>query len=232
MTKPPRRPKARRPPAKIARTPAKPRWRRRKDDRPAEILAAALEAFATRGFAATKLDEVADKAGISKGTLYLYFPNKEALFKAVVREMLVPNLVKAEAALAHAGGPSRELLLGIMKGLVGVAGTRLGAIPKLVIAEAGNFPDLAKFYLEEIIQRGMGMFTRVLQRGIDRGEFKAVDAAVVPPVLAAPILVLAIWKNVFEPHAKHVIDPEKFFAAYTEIMFDGLALPNATQVEK
>ena len=164
--------------------------------------------------------------------MYLYFDNKEALFKAVVREMLVPNLVKAEAALAHADGPSRELLVDILKGLVGVAGTRLGAIPKLVIAEAGNFPDLAKFYLEEVIQRGMGMFARVIQRGIDRGEFKAVDAAVVPPVLVAPILVLAIWKNVFEPHATRGIDPEKFFTAYTEIMFDGLAAPNATRVEK
>ena len=101
-----------------------------------------------------------------------------------------------------------------------------------MIAEAGNFPDLAKFYLEEVIQRGMGMFARVIQRGIDRGEFKAVDAAVVPPVLVAPILVLAIWKNVFEPHATRGIDPEKFFTAYTEIMFDGLAAPNATRVEK
>lgn len=232
MTRNPPRPKRRRTAEPAPRTPTKPRWRRRKDDRPAEILAAALDAFATRGFAATKLDEVADKAGISKGTLYLYFPNKEALFKAVVREMLVPNLVKAEAALARADGPSRELLVGIMKGLVGVAGTRLGAIPKLVIAEAGNFPDLARFYLEEVIQRGMGMFARVIQRGIDRGEFKAVDAAVVPPVLAAPILVLAIWKNVFEPHAKDVIDPERFFAAYTDIVFDGLANPQSTQAEK
>lgn len=203
---------------------AKPRWRRRKDDRPGEIVSAALDVFAARGFAAARLDDVAARAGVSKGTLYLYFPSKEALFKAVVRDMLLPNLSRAEKLLADDKAPTRMLLGAVLKGLVAVAGSRVGAIPKLVIAEAGNFPDLARFYVDEVVQRGMAMFARLIRRGVERGEFRAVDPIAATPILAAPIIAMALWKNVLEPHAKRTIDPEKFFDAYAAILFDGLAL--------
>lgn len=204
-----------------------PRWRRRKDKRPAEIVAAALEAFAERGFAATRLDDVAVRAGVSKGTLYLYFRNKEDLFKAVVRETLLPNLAAVEERLQTATGPTREVLAEVLRGLVTmVATTRLGAIPKLIISESGNFPDLARFYFEEVLARGMALFGRIVQRGIARGEFRAVDVAYAPPVLAAPILLMAMWKNAIEPHvpahAKGMLDPHCFVATHVDMLLNGL----------
>lgn len=208
------------------RKPAGPRWRRRKDERPAEIVAAALDVFAARGFAASRLDDVAARAGISKGTLYLYFRSKDELFKAVVRETLLPNIALAEARIATADGPTAELLMGVLRGLVGVAGTRLGAIPKLIIAEAGNFPDLARFYIEEVIGRGLRLFAGLLARGAARGEFRRVDPALAAPVLAAPILLMAIWKNVLEPHAPKsamgAFDPARFFDVYADVLLNGL----------
>ncbi|MCC7271613.1 MAG: TetR/AcrR family transcriptional regulator [Alphaproteobacteria bacterium] len=200
-----------------------PRWRRRKDARPAEIVAAALDAFAERGFAATRLEDVAARAGISKGTLYLYFPSKEELFKAVVRQTLLPNLAEAERRLATSDMPTPEMLSEIVGALVAAAAGRMGVIPKLLIAEAGNFPDLARFYAEEVVARGMRLFARVIQRGIARGEFRAVDAVRAAPALAAPILLMALWKNALEPHAVHPIDPAGFFAAFIDIVLHGLA---------
>ncbi len=202
---------------------AKPRWRRRKDDRPTEIVAAALELFATHGFAATRVDAIAARAGVSKGTLYLYFPSKEELFKAVVRESLLPNLADAEKRLKDDKGASATLLADIVGGLAGIAaGTRLGAIPKLVIAEAGNFPSLAKFYVEAVPARGFAMFARLLERGIARGEFRRVDAEAVAPIFAAPILLMALWKHVLEPHGGPTIDPKRFIAGCIDVLLNGL----------
>ena len=205
----------------------KPRWRRRKDARPDEIVAAALELFATHGFAATRLDDIARRAGVSKGTLYLYFPSKEELFKSVVREALLPNLAKAEARLAEDKGPTARVLEDILGGLAGMAaGTRLGAIPKLVIAEAGNFPSLAEFYVEAVPKRGFAMFRRLIERGVAQGEFRPVDAEAVAPLFAAPILLMALWKHVLEPHVKRrggpVIEPKRFIQGCIDVLLNGL----------
>jgi AcrR family transcriptional regulator len=204
----------------------KPRWQRRKEDRPAEIVAAALDVFRARGFAASRLDDVAARAGISKGTLYLYFRNKEELFKAVVRETLLPNLMLAEARLQESTAPTPALLLEVLGALVAAVGTPVGAIPKLIIAEAGNFPDLARFYVEEVIARGMALFARLLIRGRERGEFRAVDPLTAAPMLAAPILLMSMWKHALEPHAppraKAVFDGPRFLAAYGDLLLHGL----------
>lgn len=214
-----------RPPAS-ATVLSSPRWRRRKDARPQEIVAAALAAFADRGFAATRLEDVARRAGVSKGTVYLYFRNKEDLFKAVVRGSLLPNLAVAEGRLDAAVGPTADALREILAGLVGiVANTRLGAIPKLVIAESGNFPALAKFYGKEVAARGLAMFERVLARGVARGEFRAIDAAQVAFLVAAPIVVTALWKNVLEPHTGRRIDAAAFAAACADVLLHGLERP-------
>ncbi|MGE0718952.1 MAG: TetR family transcriptional regulator [Alphaproteobacteria bacterium] len=203
----------------------KPRWRRRKDARPAEIVAAALDAFAERGYAATRLDDVATRAGISKGTLYLYFQSKEELFKAVIRQTVLPNLAEAEKRLAAAEGPTAPLLIELLGGLTAAAAGRMGIIPKLVIAEAGNFPDLARFYAEEVAARGMALFARIIARGVERGEFRALDPRMLAPALAAPILTMALWKNVLEPHARVRIDPAAFLATYADLLLGGLSAP-------
>jgi AcrR family transcriptional regulator len=199
------------------------RWRRRKDARPAEIVDAALEVFAERGFSAARLYDVAARAGISKGTLYLYFPSKEELFKAVVRQALLPNLARVERLLREHPGPAAaqvELMIGQIGALL--QNTRIGAIPKLIIAESGNFPELARFYLEEVIQRGLGLFATVLERGIASGELRAVDVGHGARTLVAPVLLAAIWKSTFEAHAGAELDAQAFLASAADVLLTGL----------
>ncbi len=199
-----------------------PRWRRRKDARPDEILAAALESFAARGFAATRLEDVAARAGISKGTLYLYFHGKEELFEAVVRATLLPNLERIEATAATFAGPSAELLEHLLLTLMGVLGSPAGALPKLVIAEAGNFPELARFYLDEVIRRGLRLIGAILRRGIARGEFRQIDVDHAVYCVIAPILLAALWKNSLEPHAAAPLDAQGLARAHLDLLLRGL----------
>ncbi len=177
---------------------AAPRWRRRKQARPREIVAAALEVFAERGFAAARLEDVAARAGVSKGTLYLYFPNKEELFKAVVRAAVVTNLEQAERLLADFQGPSFAILEAVVHGAGGrILASRAAAIPKLIIAESGNFPDLARFYHDEVIRRGFALLSAVLARGVARGEFRPVDIDSTVRLIVAPVLLGALWRSTF-----------------------------------
>lgn len=176
-----------------------PRWRRRKEARPQEIVAAAMDIFAERGFAAAKLEEVAARAGVSKGTLYLYFPSKDELFKAVIRAAILPNLQQAEALVAAAGGPCflvLERLLRMVARLI--ATTRMAVIPRLVIAEAGNFPELAAFYHREVIRRGFSVLAALLRRGIDNGEFRLVEVDPTVRLIVAPLLMSAVWRTSFD----------------------------------
>jgi AcrR family transcriptional regulator len=219
-----------------SRKPA-PRWARRKDARPDEILAAALEVFVERGYAATRLDEVASRAGVSKGTLYLYFENKEELFKAVVRTSILPMLANAEALIAHFPGPPEALLRELIAGWWRMAGgTKIAGIPKLVIAEAGNFPDLAHFYYDEVIQRGNRMFRRVLQRGIDSGDFREIDLDYTVRIMLAPLVMLALWQHSFACCEATELDPRRYLEAYLDALLHGLqrttARPRAAKNKK
>jgi AcrR family transcriptional regulator len=198
------------------------RWRRRKEARPDEILAAALESFAARGFAATRLEDVAARAGISKGTLYLYFKSKEELFEAVVRARLLPNLERVEALAASFEGPSALLLERLLLTIAGVVGSQVGAIPKLVIAEAGNFPDLARFYLDEVVRRGLRLIGTILRRGIARGEFRAVDVDHTVFCVIAPMLIAALWKNSLEAYDDASLDAEALARTHLDLLLRGL----------
>lgn len=207
----------------MARDGTSPKWRRRKEARPAEIVDAALDAFAERGFAATRLEDVAERAGISKGTLYLYFTSKEELFKAVIQQAMVPNLALAEERLAISTGTTRELLLEVVGGFLGsVAGAKLSAIPKLIIGEANNFPEVAEFYTREVAGRGMRIIAAILKRGMDRGEVRPLDPSLAAPIIAGPLLLLVLWKNVLEPYAKQTIDAEEYMRTYADILLNGV----------
>jgi AcrR family transcriptional regulator len=199
------------------------RWRRRKEARPAEIVEAALEVFAERGFSAARIDDVATRAGISKGTLYLYFASKEELFKAVVRQALLPNLARVEALLATHAGPAAERI-GTVIGQIGalLQGTQIGVIPKLVIAESGNFPELARFYHQEVISRGLRLLGAEIERGIARGEFRPVDAGHGARLLVSPVLLAAIWKTTFEAHAGAPLDASEFLGVALDVLLRGL----------
>jgi AcrR family transcriptional regulator len=205
---------------------ASTRWRRRKQARPEEILSAALESFAERGFAATRIEDVAARAGISKGTLYLYFDGKEELFKAVVRQALLPNLARIEALAASFEGPSASLLERLLATVAGVVESRVGAIPKLVIAEAGNFPDLARFYLDEVVHRGLGLIAGILRRGVARGEFRAIDVDHAVFCVIAPLLIAALWKSSLEPHDQTgPLDVQALVRAHLDLLLRGLEAP-------
>ncbi len=202
---------------------AKPRWERRKDARPKELLASALDIFVERGYAATRLDDVAALAGVSKGTLYLYFENKEELFKAVVRENLVSALTEAEDYADQYDGSSTELLREVIKGWWDRIGTtKLSGITKLMMAESGNFPDVARFYHEEVISRSNALIIRVLERGIASGEFRAVDTVNANLVIVAPVLMLMIWKHSLNSCRIDPISSPEYLDCYLDLITRGL----------
>jgi AcrR family transcriptional regulator len=202
----------------------KPRWERRKDARPQELLAAALAQFVERGYAATRLEDVARHAGVSKGTLYLYFANKEELFKAVVRDNIVVTIGEAEQDAAAFDGPSGELLgTLLMRWWTEIWATPLGGITKLMLAEGNNFPELAQFYNDEVVARGSRLITQVLTRGIERGEFRPVDPVVMTQVLIAPVLMLMMWTHSYMPTCDMPqIPPEAFMDTFIATTVAGL----------
>jgi len=200
----------------------KPRSRR-KEARPGEILDAALTVFAERGFAATRLDAVAAAAGIGKGTIYLYFSSKEDLFRAVVRQRLLPNLEEIERALAADTGSAADQLRLIVGRIARLTDSKLAVLPKLVLAESGNFPALARFYVEEVVNRGMKMLTGVIRRGIERGEFRPVEPLAVLPLVGGPLMMLALWQHALAPYAPFQFDPEVVRATHIEVLLRGLA---------
>src|SRR2546427_1547858 len=151
----------------VARRPrkARPRWKRRKEARPAEIVSAALDVFVERGFAATRLEDVARRAGVTKGTVYLYFKNKDALFKAVVRETIVPVIAQGEALARAFTGSARELVERLVREYWRLGGgTALARIPKLMMAEAATLPELTRFYYDENVTRRHPPMAGVIQR--------------------------------------------------------------------
>ncbi|MGH7043066.1 MAG: TetR/AcrR family transcriptional regulator [Acetobacteraceae bacterium] len=204
--------------------PSRPTRRaRRKDARPGEILTAALALFAERGFAATRLEDVARRAGISKGTIYLYFPTKEDLFRAVVRRDLLPNLAAMEAQAEAHQGTAATLLADLATTMLRRLDGELAAIPKLVLTESGNFPALARFYAEEVAARGMRLIAGVLARGVARGEFRPIDVAAVVPLVVAPILLAMLWRTSIGRHTALAVDPAALLKAHLDLLLRGLA---------
>lgn len=198
---------------------------RRKEARPGELLEAALDLFVEKGYAATRAEEVAVRAGVSKGTLFLYFTSKEELFKAVVRENLARTVSEGASALEGFDGPTGDLLTHLMQQWwTRYGATKASGISKLIISEASNFPELARFYQDEVVTPGTDLVRRVLQRGIDRGEFREVDMHHTVHAVMAPLIFLVMWKHSLAPccGAANTIDPEKFIAQHADLMVRGL----------
>jgi AcrR family transcriptional regulator len=201
----------------------KPRWERRKEARPQELLAAALDLFVERGFASTRLEDVAKRAGVSKGTLYLYFENKDELFKAVVRNTIVPVIGAAEGSIASDQCHSEALLRSVMLSWwERVGATKASGIIKLVMAESNNFPELACFYQDEVINRGTKMISSLLERAVERGEFRPMNVTVMTQVLVAPMLMLITWKHSVGPCERAELDPGSFLQTFLDMALYGL----------
>ncbi|MDP3137419.1 MAG: TetR/AcrR family transcriptional regulator [Burkholderiaceae bacterium] len=200
---------------------------RRKEARPGELLDAALELFVEKGFAATRVEEVAARAGVSKGTLFLYFASKEELFKAVVRENIAGRIKVWNEEFEVFEGDTPAMLRYCMKvWWERVGATKASGITKLMMSEARNFPELAAFYQQEVVQPGQVLLRRILQRGIDRGEFTPMDTNYAAYSMLAPIMFLTLWKHSLGacmPDAQQ-LNPEKFIASQTEILLQGMCV--------
>jgi TetR/AcrR family transcriptional regulator len=198
---------------------------RRKEARPQELLDAALALFGEKGFAATRSEEVAARAGVSKGTLYLYYPSKEDLLKAVIRENLSNLIAEGADTLESHEGSTGDLL----KYLVGTWWERVGntpasAIHKIMLSEVRNFPEIAEFYMREVMGPAQALFARTIQRGIDRGEFRAVPLKEMTVVMFAPMMFLCLHKHSLgacnlqsEPP-----DPATVLATHIDVVLTGL----------
>jgi AcrR family transcriptional regulator len=210
--------------------PTTPRWQRRKEARPSEIVAAALDVFVERGFAAARVEEVAHRAGITKGTLYLYFDSKAALFKAVVRETIVAALARASATVDRHTGSAAELFAQLLHETWQVMGSdRLSGLPKLVLSEARNFPEVAQFWYEEVVRPGHDLFGRVLRRGIERGEFRRVDVKLAVRLALAPLLHALVWQHSLQYCVSEPFDVEKYVDTHIDTFLHGVAIAPASE---
>lgn len=199
------------------------RPRRRKDTRPAELLAAALDVFAEKGFAAARMEDIAARAGAAKGTLYLYFASKEAVFEALVRTLIVPNLDRAEAIAAAHTGPVGPLLRQVIPHVTTIIRDgRLVVLPRLLIGELHKFPALACFYKATVADRGLALIAGLHRRGVATGEFRPQDSEAVARLVVAPILMLAVWRGLFAPLEVEPFDPAQVLEAHVDNLLRGL----------
>ena len=186
-------------------------------------MAAALELFVSKGFAATRLDDVAAHAGVAKGTLYLYFDSKEALFKAVIQQGIVPILEQDAELVGSFSGTSAELLQRlVLNWWQRVSDTPLGKISRIMMSEAGNFPELAGFYNNTVIIRGRDLLRQVLTRGMANGEFRALDVGVTIDVIFTPMMMLLIWGDSLGVLGGLTQEPDRYLATHLDLILNGL----------
>lgn len=200
-----------------------PRWRRRKEARPGEIVAAALEVFAEKGFAAARLDDIAARAGVSKGALYLYFETKQDLFAAVVRDAVSPNIAAVEALAAAIDLPFAQvarMLLGRAAEMM--IASPVGPVAKMVIAESRNFPELARVWHDEVVARMLGVLTGLIERAQARGEVRPGDSRYHALSLIGPMLMGLLWREVLEPAGARPLDLRALAQQHVETVLSGL----------
>ncbi len=198
---------------------------RRKEARPQELLDAALALFVEKGFSATRSDEVALRAGVSKGTLYLYYPSKEELLKAVIRQNLGQVIEEGTGIVDEFEGPTAELLRLLMHTWWQRVGcTPAGGIHKIMMSEVGIFPEIADFYRDEVIRPATTLLLRTLQRGIERGEFRAVPFDEATIAVIAPLIFLALHKNSFGACSASGLDfdADRVIDTHIDLMLHGL----------
>lgn len=200
-----------------------PRWQRRPDARPEEILKAAMQVFVEKGFAATRLETVAALAGVSKGTLYLYFETKEQLFREAVKAALVPAINDAEAMVTSHQGPALPLLRELLTRWARfLADPVLGGLSKLMIAEAGNFPDTARFYMHEVVLRTRALFLQLVKQAIANGEIRPLSPDMVVRSLTTAVLFASVWKHSLALYDTQPLDVEGYLQSHLDIVLHGL----------
>ncbi|MGB5625166.1 MAG: TetR/AcrR family transcriptional regulator [Woeseiaceae bacterium] len=193
-----------------------PRYQRRKEERPQEITEAAFLVFAEKGYATARVEEVAKRAGVSKGLLYLYFKTKEELFKAVIRSVVIRRvdalLVAVEETELSSEAFIRGPLLDFMKR---VPGSPIAVVIRLLISEGQRHPDLVDYYWDNVVSKGLAAIAHFVQRGVDRGEFRDTAVTQLPQLVLAPMMLSMIWKILF---AKRSLDTDKLMETQIEML--------------
>lgn len=203
--------------------PGQPKWRRRSEARPGEIIEAALAVFAEKGFAAARLDDIAAQAGVSKGALYLYFETKQDLFRAVVRETVAPNLAAVAAFIGQSELPFERLIRLVFDRMAEVVTQgRLGAVVKMVIGESRNFPELAKVWHEDVVSRMVDALGGAVSAAQARGEVRPGDPRLYVFSLAGPLLMGVLWREVFAPIGAEPVDLKALLAQHADVALKGM----------
>lgn len=208
-----------------------PKFRRRKADRPDEIVAAALEIFAERGFAATRLDDIAARAGVSKGAIYLYFATKEDIFRAVVEQAVIPNLAGLQAMAGQAESFADLARFFARHVVARLAASPVGGVVKMVIAEARNFPELARIWHDRLVVPALGAMTQAIAAGQARGEIRPGDPRHYAVSLISPMLVGVIWRETFTPIGAEPFDLPALAELHVETLLRGMCLEPASPLE-
>jgi len=177
----------------------KPRYRRRKEDRPQEITEAALEAFAEKGYAATRVEEVAKRAGVSKGLMYLYFKTKEELFKSVVKSVVIRRIDQLIGNIESTDLSSEDFIRGpLLSFMKQIPGSPVAIVIRLLISEGPRHPDLVDYYYENVVAKGLAAITGFVERGVERGEFRKSAITELPQLFLAPVMLSIVWGIIFK----------------------------------
>ncbi len=195
-----------------------PRYQRRKDERPQEITEAAFEAFAEHGYAQTRVEDVASRAGVSKGLMYLYFRTKEELFKAVIRNVVTRRVEALIRVLEQSELSSEEFVRGPMQEFMkSIPDSRVPVVIRLLLAEGPRHPDLVDYYWENVVSRGLDAIRRFLERGVERGEFRRTAVNDLPQLFLAPVMLSIVWKILF---SKRTLDTNHFIETQIDLILD------------
>ena len=209
-----------------------PRWRRRSEARPGEIVQAALDLFVEKGFAATRMDEIAKRAGVTKGTVYLYFPSKEELFHAVVEEMMGSQMEMAERLVAEHTGPTPELVAELIRAWWRVGGSsHIACMGKLITGEASNFPELAQYYVDHVVVRARRIFEAAIRRGIERGELRDVPVNYAARLGIAPLVQASIYQRSLQAYDPDGWELERYLELHIDLFLRGLAKDPETKTD-
>jgi AcrR family transcriptional regulator len=204
-------------------SPTSPKWRRRAEARPAEIVQAAFEVFAEKGFAAARLDDIAQRAGVSKGALYLYFHNKQDIFEAGVKEAVVPNIGAIESFVLNFPGPFEQLIrLALPKMAEVAADSNIGKVVKMVVGESGNFPEIARIWHDDVVAKGLGLLTRLISQAQERGEVREGDPRNFAVSIMSPVLAGVIFRETFVPVGAKGFDIPALMQQHLDTVLPGL----------
>jgi AcrR family transcriptional regulator len=195
---------------------AEPRYQRRKEDRPQEITEAAFRVFAEKGYASARVDDVATRAGVSKGLLYLYFKTKEELFKAVIKSVVIRRVDALLLAVDETELSSAEFIRGpLLEFMKRVPGSPIAIVIRLLISEGQRHPDLVDYYWDNVVSKGLAVISGFVERGVQRGEFRETAVTNLPQLILAPMMLSTIWRILF---AKRTLDTDKLMETHVDMI--------------